>query len=153
MVEKYSIVWYICVTHTHRYTHTHTHTHKYIHSSIDGHLDYFHTLTIINNAAINIGVHISLWINVVCVCLCVCVCAQLLQLCLTLCDSTDCSPPGPSVHGILQARILEWVAMFSSRGSCQPRDQTHILCISCSASRFFTHWGHLGSPWISVFFR
>ena len=44
-------------------------------------------------------------------------CAQLLQLCLTLCKSMDCSPPGSSVHGILQARILEWVAIPSSRGS------------------------------------
>ena len=42
---------------------------------------------------------------------------------LTLCDPTDCSPPGSSVHGILQARILEWVDMPSSRASSQPRDQ------------------------------
>ena len=40
----------------------------------------------------------------------------------------DCSPPGSSVHGILQARILEWVDMPSSRGSSQPRDRTHISC-------------------------
>ena len=44
------------------------------------------------------------------------------QLCLTLCDPMDCSPPGSSVHGILQARILEWVAISFSRGSSQPRD-------------------------------
>ena len=44
------------------------------------------------------------------------------QLCLTLCDPTDYSPPGSSVHGILQARILQWVAVFFSRGSSQPRD-------------------------------
>ena len=44
------------------------------------------------------------------------------QSCLTLCDPMDCSPPGSSVHGILQARTLEWVAMPSSRGSSQPRD-------------------------------
>ena len=44
------------------------------------------------------------------------------QSCLTLCDSGDCSPPGASVHGILQARTLEWVAIFSSRGSSRPRD-------------------------------
>ena len=44
------------------------------------------------------------------------------QSCLTLCDSMDCSPPGSSVHGILQARILEWVAMPSSKPSSQPRD-------------------------------
>ena len=41
------------------------------------------------------------------------------QLCLTLCDSMDCSPPGSSVHGILQARIWEWVAISFSRGSSQ----------------------------------
>ena len=50
--------------------------------------------------------------------------AKLLQSCPTLCDSMDCSPPGSSVHEILQARILEWVAMPFSRGSSPPRDQT-----------------------------
>ena len=44
-------------------------------------------------------------------------CAKSLQLCLTLCDPVDCSPPSSSVHGILQARTLEWVAMPFSRGS------------------------------------
>ena len=48
------------------------------------------------------------------------------QLCPTLCGPVDCSPPGSSVHGILQARILEWVAIPFSRGSSQPRDQTWI---------------------------
>ena len=52
------------------------------------------------------------------------------QLCLTLCDPMDCSPPGSSVHGILQARILEWVAISFSRGSAQPKDWTSgIFCI------------------------
>ena len=46
------------------------------------------------------------------------------QSCPTLCNHVDCSPPGSSVHGILQARILEWVAISFSRGSSQPRDQT-----------------------------
>ena len=50
--------------------------------------------------------------------------AKLLHLCLTLCDPMDCSPPGPSVHGDSPARILEWVAMPSSRGSFLPSDQT-----------------------------
>ena len=59
------------------------------------------------------------------------------QLCLTLCDPMDCSPPGSSVHGILQARILEWVAMPSSRGSSQPRDRTQVCGF---AGRFFTVW-------------
>ena len=53
----------------------------------------------------------------------------------TLCSPMDCSLPGSSVHGILQARILEWVAMPSSRGSSRPRNWTHISCI---ADRFFT---------------
>ena len=52
------------------------------------------------------------------------------QLCPTLCDPMDCSPSGSSVHGISQARILEWVDISSSRGSSQPRDQTHISYIS-----------------------
>ena len=45
----------------------------------------------------------------------------------------DCSPPGSSVHGILQERILEWIAMPSSRGSSRPRDWTHISCLSCTS--------------------
>ena len=51
-----------------------------------------------------------------------CYCAKSLQLCLTLCDPMDCSPPGSSVHGILQAKILKWVAISLSRGSSCPRD-------------------------------
>ena len=51
------------------------------------------------------------------------------QLCLILCDPMDCSPPGSSVQGISQARILEWVAISSSRGSSRPRDQTRVSCI------------------------
>ena len=54
---------------------------------------------------------------------------------LTLVDPMDCSPPGSSVHGILHVRILEWVAMPSSRGSSQPRDRTQVSLI---AGRFFT---------------
>ena len=52
------------------------------------------------------------------------------QSCPTLCDPMDCSPPGSSVPGILQARVLEWVAMFSSRGSSQSSDRTHDSCIA-----------------------
>ena len=57
------------------------------------------------------------------------------QLCLTLCNPMDCSLPGSSARGILQARILEWVAIPFSRGSSQPWDQTQVFCI---AGRFFT---------------
>ena len=49
----------------------------------------------------------------------------------------DCSPPGSSVHGLLQARILDWVAIPFFRGSSQPRDRTWV---SCTAGRFFTVW-------------
>ena len=59
------------------------------------------------------------------------------QSCQTLCNPMDCSPPGSPVHRILQARILEWVAISFSWGSSPPRDQTHISCIT---SRFFTVW-------------
>ena len=52
------------------------------------------------------------------------------QSCPTLCDPMSCSPLDSSVHGILQARILEWVAMPSSRGSSQPRDRTQVSCIA-----------------------
>ena len=56
----------------------------------------------------------------------------------TLCDPMDCnSPPGSSVHGLFQARILEWVAYPFSRGSSQPRNQIQVSCI---AGRFFTVW-------------
>ena len=55
--------------------------------------------------------------------------------CLTLCDPTDCSPLGSSVHGILQARTLEWVAISFSRGSSRPRDW---ICISYISGGFFT---------------
>ena len=57
------------------------------------------------------------------------------QSCPTLHDILNCSPLGSSVHGILQARILEWVARPSSRGSSQPRDRTQVSSI---AGRFFT---------------
>ena len=57
---------------------------------------------------------------------------------LTLCDPMDCSPPGSSVHGILQAKILEWVAVSFSRGSSQPKDETWVSCVSCMAGGLFT---------------
>ena len=68
---------------------------------------------------------------------CMCMRAKSLQLCPTLCNTMDCSP-GSSVHGVLQARILNSVAMFSSRGSSQLRDQTCISISLSLADRFFT---------------
>ena len=61
------------------------------------------------------------------------------QLCPTLCDPMDCSPPGSSVHGILQARILEWVAIPFSRGSSQARDQTCVSYVSCIGRQALNH--------------
>ena len=58
-----------------------------------------------------------------------CISEDCAQLCLTLCDPMDCSPPDSSVYGILQARILEWVAISYSRGSSWPRDWTGVSCI------------------------
>ena len=92
----------------------------FIHLSVDGHVGCVHTLAIVNSAVINI----------------VCV----FSLCLTLCDPMDCSPLGFSVHGIFQARLLEWAAISHSRGSSWHRDQT------C-----YEHWVHV-SLQISVLF-
>ena len=73
-------------------------------------------------------------------------CIKLLQSYPTLCDPMDCSPPGCSVHSILQARILEWVVMPSSRGSSWPRDQACISYASSIGRYFLHHYSHLGSP-------
>ena len=63
--------------------------------------------------------------------------SEVAQSCLTLCYPVDCSPPGSSVHGILQARILEWVAIPFSSGSSQPRDRTQVSRI---VGRCFNLW-------------
>ena len=66
-----------------------------------------------------------------CVCVCVCVCACMCaQSCPTLCEPMDSSPPDSSVYGIVQARILEWVAISSSRACSQPRKWTCVYCVS-----------------------
>ena len=67
-----------------------------------------------------------------------CMHAKSLQLSLTLCDPMDYSPPGSSVHGILQARILEWVAISFSRGFSTTRDEPASLTFPALAGEFFT---------------
>ena len=69
------------------------------------------------------------------------------KLCLILCDSMDSNLPGSSVHGIFQAKLLEWVAIFFPRGSFWSRDQT---CISCIGKQIFTVEppGKLKGPWL-----
>ena len=82
----------------------------------------------------------------VCVCVCVCVCTlrhfSFVWLCSTLWTVAHQAP----VHGILQARILEWVAISFSRGSSQPRDRTHICSVSYIGRQVLYSWCHLGSP-------
>ena len=78
------------------------------------------------------------WRAHACTCVCVGVCAKLLQSCLTLCSPMDCSPPGYSVHGILQARSLEWVAMPSSKDLPNPGIQPVSLISPVLEGRFFT---------------
>ena len=63
--------------------------------------------------------------------------SEVAQSCPTLCNPVDCSPSGSSAHGILQARILKWVAISFSRGSSWPRDRTQVSCI---AGRRFNLW-------------
>ena len=65
------------------------------------------------------------------------------QLCPTLCEPMICSPPGSSVHGIFQARLLEWVAISFSRGSSRPRDRSLVSYIT---GRFFPDLSQQGSP-------
>ena len=67
------------------------------------------------------------------------------NLCLTFYDSMDCSPPSYSVHGIFQAKILEWVAISFCKGSSQPRDPACISCISCTG-RILYHRATPGKP-------
>ena len=77
-----------------------------------------------------------------------CVCVLVAQSCLTLCNPPDCSLPGFSVHGILQARILEWIAIPFSRGTSHPRNRT---LVSCMAGRFFTIWAKVNLHFQSWF--
>ena len=94
--------------------HTHTHTHAHTHLSSKFILSLF---TLLNLNFLSKYKRVS------------CMRAKSFQSCLTLCDPIDCSTPGSSIHGIFQARILEWFAMPSSRESSQTRDQTHVSYI------------------------
>ena len=76
----------------------------------------------------------------------VCVPAQSFSCVCLFCDSVDCSPPVSSVHGIILARILEWVAISSDRGSSWPRDWTLISCVSCIGKYVLYHWATCEAP-------
>ena len=81
----------------------------------------------------------------------VCMCVSVAQQCLTFCSPMDCSFPGSSVHGILQARILNWVAVSSSRGSSRSRDQTLISFSFCTGRGILYQQNHLGSPLHNIY--
>ena len=107
-----------------------------VHSPADGDLGSFHILAIVKIAALNIEVQL-------------CVCAQLLHSCPTLRDPVGCSPPGSSVPGILQARILEWVAclaLLQGVPAIEPASST-------LASRFLTISANLRSPGVHKSFK
>ena len=86
------------------------------------------------------------------ICMCACMHAQSLHSFLTLWDPMDCIPPGSSVNGILQVRILEWVAMPSCRGSSWPRDQTWISRVSMYMYMCVYSWNiYLGVLYLYIF--
>ena len=87
------------------------------------------------NLSVGRKIKLTIWGNITVLAKCECVRAKLLQSCPALCDPMDCSPLGSSVRGISQARILEWVAIFFSRGSSLPQIRTQVSCI---AGRIFT---------------
>ena len=75
--------------------------------------------------------------------------SEFAQSCPTLCNPMECSPPGSGIHGVFQARVLEWVAISFSRGSSQPRDRTWV---SHTLGRRFYHLSHQGSPqYLNIF--
>ena len=74
----------------------------------------------------------------------------MLQPCLTLWNPLDCSPPGSSLHGIFQARLLEWVAIFSCRVYSWTRIWTCVFCITCIGRPVLYHYHHWGS---SIYFN
>ena len=95
------------------------------------------------------------WLTLVLSPLCIWVtcCWLVAQLCLTPCDPMACSPPGSSVRGIFQAKILEWVAVSSSKGPSLPRDQTCVSCISCTGRQSLCRQlvGHRGNLYFIFF--
>ena len=122
--KKYKIVIYLLFPTQHNFPYCQHSTSKFCYTlaiSYDPTLIFIITLSSLNWGSLTV---VSI------VCMYVCVCVQPLQSCLTLCNAMSCSPPGSSAHGVLQARILEWIAMPSSRGSSQPRDRTHISYVS-----------------------
>ena len=123
------------------YTHTHTHTHIYRYMYI-----YFHIL--FPYGPLQSIEYSSLCYTIGLCWLCILYMkVNVAQSCPTLCDPVDCSPPGSSVLGILQPRILEWVAIPFSRGPSRPQDRTGI----CFIAGRFLQLSYQGSPFIYIY--
>ena len=106
---------------------------------LDGFLSRYNDIVGLKTNLYSSVIYVRYW-EVMCHNVYACIHAQSLQSCLTFCDPMECSPPGASVHGISQARILDWVAISFSRGSSQLRDQTQVSYIACIVCGSFTHW-------------
>ena len=103
---------------------------------------------------VRVHVHVCMHVCVhacmsMCACACACVCVLLLQSCPTFYNPMNCSPPASSVHEILQARILVWVTMPSSRGSSGPRDWTCLLQL-LPCRRILYCWATGEAPLVST---
>ena len=133
--STYKDTW-VC-THTHEY-YLFTHPHMYMSCFFSD--IYMHKSSF--SDSFPLWVITEHWIESLCYMIvfidCVRVC-PVAQSRPTLCDPMDCSPPGSSVHGILQTRILGWVASSFSRGSFRPRDQNFFSCVSCIGRRILDH--------------
>ena len=104
---------------------------------------------LVSGTAIPLYIYMCMYIYIyvhVCIYLYMCMCL-VAQSCLTLCDPLDSSLSGSSVHGIFQTRILEWVAISSSRGSSRPKDRTLVSSVSCIGRQVLNQLHHLGNPW------
>ena len=94
--------------------------------------------TLVDTNNFKLFIFFTTWFYLLITIMCVRVCARAYALShVCLCNPMNCSPPGSSLHEIFQARKLEWVAIFSSRGSSRHRDQTHISFVFCTADGFF----------------
>ena len=131
--------------HTHIHTHTHTHTHTHFQGA-----PFPATMAPYSAHPHNTHTHTQWHLLLTCFpkIRCLPILCFVAQSCPILCDPMDYNLPGSSVHGILQARILKWVAMPSSRESSQPSDRTQVSRI---AGRFFTSWTtrEALSQWVS----